>query len=70
MKLGYQLVVYHVKSGDQISGAAFLDNVGRHPYTLFPFSLRNSKRLTGFNKYGLFDTLTLVMQKTWIERIK
>ena len=68
-ELGYQLVGLSREIwGPDIWGSV-LDNVGRHPYTLFPFSF-GIKRLTGFNKYGLFDTLTLVMQKTWIERDK
>ncbi|MDP4223426.1 MAG: hypothetical protein Q8868_08940, partial [Bacteroidota bacterium] len=63
-ELGYQIVgrtrdIYGFDIWSKV-----LSNVGRKPFTLVPFS-GELKRQTGFNKYGLYDTLILAMQKLW-----
>lgn len=63
-ELGYQLVGLSREIFGPYLWSRVLENVGRHPYSLVPFSAE-LKRQTGFNKYGLYDTLTHIMQKTW-----
>jgi hypothetical protein len=68
-ELGYQLVGYsRVKYGPSF-WSNVLNNVGRRPYTLVPFS-SGIKKQTGFNKYHLYDTLTHQMKKNWLEEDK
>jgi hypothetical protein len=68
-ELGYQLVGLSRDIFGPYVWSEVLNNVGRHPYTLVPFSSA-IKRQTGFNKYGLYDTLTQVMQKNWLNEDK
>lgn len=68
-ELGYQLVgVARDIYGPDI-WSRVLNDVGRRPYTFVPFSSA-IKSQTGYNKYGLYDTLTHVMQKRWLEQDK
>jgi len=68
-ELGYQLVGLSREIwGPNIWGKV-LDNVGSRPYTLVPFS-SGIRKQTGFNKYGLYDTLTHIMQKNWLNEDK
>lgn len=68
-ELGYQLVgLSRVNFGPNI-WSNVLNNIGRHPYTLVPFSSAIKKQ-TGLNKYHLYDTLTRQLQKTWLEKDK
>jgi hypothetical protein len=63
-ELGYQLVGRtRVNYGTSV-WSKVLNNVGRRPYTVVPFS-SGIKKQTGLNKYRLYDTLTKQMQRTW-----
>ncbi len=68
-QMGYQLVglsreIYGSKIWSNV-----LNDVGRRSYALAPFS-SSIKRQTGFNKFGLYDTLTHVLQKRWLDQDK
>jgi hypothetical protein len=65
-ELGYQLVglsrdIY----GPNLWGNV-LNDVGRHSYSPVPFSA-SIKKQTGYNKYILYDTLTHILQKKWLD---
>lgn len=63
-ELGYQLVGWsRVKFGAGL-WSHVLNNVGRRPYTLTPFS-SEIKRQTGLNKFALYDTITHELQRKW-----
>ncbi len=68
-ELGYQLVgLSRVNYGPSI-WSNVLNNVGRRPYTLAPISYSLKKQI-GFNKYHLYDTLTLQLQENWLQEDK
>ena len=68
-ELGYQLVgMSRINYGSSI-WSNVLDNVGRRPYTLAPIS-NSLKKQIGFNKYHLYDTLTLQLQENWLQEDK
>ncbi len=68
-ELGYQLVGWsRVNYGPSV-WSKVVNNVGRRPYTVVPFS-SGIKKQTGFNKYHLYDTLTRQMQSTWLTEDK
>ncbi len=63
-ELGYQLVGWsRINWGKEIWGNV-LQNIGRRPYTLVPFS-SSIKKQTGFNKFHLYNTITRQIQGTW-----
>lgn len=65
-ELGYQLVGWsRVKFGSGL-WSQVLNNVGRRPLTMTPFS-SEIKRKTGLNKFALYDTITCELQKKWRE---
>jgi hypothetical protein len=68
-ELGYQLVgLSRINFGSSI-WSDVLNNVGRRPYTLVPFSSA-IKRQTGLNKYQLYNTQAGKIQKNWLEEDK
>jgi hypothetical protein len=68
-ELGYQLVGWSRVNYGRSVWSNVINNVGRHPYTLVPFSSAIKKQ-TGFNKYQLYDTIAKQIQKNWIEEDK
>jgi hypothetical protein len=67
----YELGYHLVGLSKEIYGADLwgkvLSNVGRHPYTLVPFS-SELKRQTGLNKYGLYQSLTSQLRDNWLNQ--
>jgi len=64
--LGYQLVGLSKEKYGSDLWSKVLSNVGRHPYTLTPFS-SELNRQTGFNKYGLYHSLTSELRDNWLK---
>lgn len=63
-ELGYQLVgLSRIKYGQDIWKNT-LENVGRHPYTLTPFSAA-LKEQTGYGKTKLYQNLTTELKEKW-----
>ncbi len=66
-ELGYHLVgLSREKYGSDL-WSKVLSNVGRHPYSLVPFS-SELKRQTGLNKYGLYYSLTSELKDRWLKQ--
>lgn len=68
-ELGYQLTGWSRVDFGTLIWSKVTNNVGRHPYSLTPFS-SELKRQTGFNKYKLYDTITRQIQKKWADEDK
>ncbi len=68
-ELGYQLVGWSRVDFGPLIWSKVINNVGRRPYTLVPFS-SELKKQTGFNKYHLYDTITKQIQTRWLEEDK
>lgn len=68
-ELGYQLTGWSRADFGSLIWSHVINNVGRRPYTLTPFS-SELKRQTGFNKYKLYDTITRQIQKRWTDEDK